>query len=133
MVRRAKANGFTLVEVVVALAIVAVLGAVIMQTLGASLRGQDRAERMTIAVLVAESKMAEVGASIPLVAGSLRGTAADVPWQIRIVPYRGLPAPTLAIAPVLAYEVEVAAEWASGRDDRVVLRTVRLAPRASDG
>jgi hypothetical protein len=77
--------------------------------------------------------MAEVGASIPLVPGSLRGTASGVPWQIRIAPYRGLPAATLASAPVLAYEIEVAAEWASGRDDRVVLRTVRLTPRSSDG
>ncbi|MBM3505303.1 MAG: prepilin-type N-terminal cleavage/methylation domain-containing protein [Alphaproteobacteria bacterium] len=129
---RAEPSGFTLVEVLVALVLTALAGAAVMQLLGASIRGQDRAERLTLATLVAESKMAEVGASISLRPGTLQGSDTGIDWEVRVAPYAGLPPERLSALPVRAFAVEVVTRWANGRDDRVVLRTIRLGPRGDE-
>ncbi len=93
-----------------------------------------RAEAMSIAVLAAESKLAEIGVTIPLSPGETSGVLASGRlWRARIALYRGVAADIRDRLPVRAFEVSVSIFEASGGADLVTLRTVRLAPRRRDG
>ena len=66
-------SGFTLLEVVVAVAILALTLGAVMRVFGASLRGLAAAERHTVATLHAQSKLAEIGIEEALAAGDASG------------------------------------------------------------
>lgn len=123
--------GFTLLEVVVAFTVAALVVAAAFQVFGTAFGSSARAERHTLAQLTAESKLAEVGHSLPLVAGERQGEApGDLRWSVRIVaegegreadPTRG---------PVRPYAVTVTVRWGARAAETITLRSVRLGPRS---
>ena len=126
------AAGFTLVEILVALAIVGLTLAALFEVFSNGLRGTGSAERHTVATLLAKSKLAEIGVIVPLEEGEESGEYdSGFSWRYVISPHQ-------AAAPeahegrannALLVTVEVA--WDAGRaEKRVSLTTLRLAPAA---
>lgn len=81
-------RGFTLLEVLVALAILAGGLAAAFQTLGVGLRAAGVAERRRSAAALAENMLAELGRTRPLRDGTSEGDLADGQrWRLVVSPY----------------------------------------------
>lgn len=123
--------GFTLLEVVVAFTVAALVVAAAFQVFGTAFDGSARAERVTLAQLTAESKLAEVGHSLPLTSGERAGEAAGgLRWTVRIVAEGDARDGDVARGPVRPYAVTVTVRWGAREADAVTLRSARLGPRS---
>jgi general secretion pathway protein I len=75
--------GFSLIEVLVALAILGIALGAMMPRISLGTAVAERAERSEAAVLLAEQLLAEVGRTIPMPAPAVNGTTPDgYSWQI---------------------------------------------------
>ncbi len=120
MTRRA-AGGFTLVEVLVALAVLVLVGGLVLQVFGGGLRNAEVADRMVRASALAESVLASVGADIPLAEGDASGTSADgFAWTVTIAP---LPEPEQPSARAVLYTVTATVSWGARPNARSVTLT----------
>ena len=131
---RPQSAGFGLLEVLVALGLVAATVATGFQILGTSLRGVGDADRYSRAVMLAESRMAELGISVPLQIGETLGEADEgYLWRVSVRPlpsYAPLPAGIDGGLPLLPLEVTVAIAWGpEGQPQEVVLTALRLVQR----
>jgi general secretion pathway protein I len=122
-------EGFTLIEVLIALAIAALGIASLIAATGTGLGNVDVAARVIEATRRAQSRLAAVGISAPLLPGELSGSDGDdYAWTTRI----SSPLIHTAVAgadptPAL-FEVEVEISWYDGpRRRSVSLRSERLA------
>lgn len=135
-------RGLTLIEVLVALVMTGMVVGVAFHLFTGAIRGHARADRLTMALLIAESRMAEVGATVKLQPGTQTGRTADgFRWTVAIRPFSS-PAPPPAIpfaptppvvdtTPVRAFSVKVSVADARGGGP-VTLETLRLRPRRRD-
>lgn len=121
-------SGFTLVEALVALTILAVSVAAIYQSYSTGLVSSDRSADVAMATLEARSKMAEVGITIPLEVGTTRGkTKRGAKWILKI---DDNPVPLQAQSSSLGlklYRITVSIESRAGRD--LEFSTFRIGPR----
>jgi len=126
-------RGFTLLEVLVAFAVLAVALGVAFEIFSTGMRGALSSDALTRAVLVAESRLALVGTEIELKLGETRGETDDaIRWRVEIreqAPAEGdderVVTPSL---PVLR-DVLVTVSWDDTSGTRSFeLRTARLAP-----
>jgi len=119
-----RARGFTLIEVLVALAILAMSFAFAWRAMSGGLGRLSEDGVAEQAVLLARSQLAGVGHDIALADGQTDGRAAGgFVWQIHITPY-GLVESGLA-----GHRVVVDVAWRAGREARQVsLETVRIGP-----
>lgn len=142
--KRGAQSGFGLFELLVALALVAATAAVGYRVMASATRGIGESERYTRAVLLAESRMAELGVVEALQLGESFGDAGDgYLWRTSVRPFVGYPmrdapnAPSAPPAPpapqqlsVVPVEVSVTIAWGSEeRPSEVTLTSLRLAPR----
>jgi hypothetical protein len=116
-------GGSALVEAMVAVAVIAMMLAVTYRAVGASVLNARAAEASRIAALIAQSRLALVGAEIPLSPGETTGVDGDFAWQVRIEPE---PAEPSIAGPLLS--VTASARRRTDPVDRAVLRTWRLGP-----
>jgi general secretion pathway protein I len=120
------ARGFTLIEVLVAFAILALTLAALMQLFATGLRSADATDRHLMALMLARSVLDDVGTEIPIAAGE---QSADIEqgyrWTVRILPSATLAPVTNAEWMAVPYEVQVAITW-NGRPV-TTLTTLRLA------
>lgn len=124
-------HGLTLIEVLVALVMTGLVVGVTFQLFGGAIQGHARAERLTMALLVAESRLAEVGVTIKLQPGTRRGqTRGGYRWTTEIRPLNEKPANDTT--PVRAFAVRVSVIGGRDGDRPVTLETVRLRPRKRD-
>lgn len=86
---RRRESGFTLVEVLVALAIATLLAAALYRGLGVGWRALRIADREAAAVDVARARLAAIGVETPLEAGQRSGVDAGVRWSETVVPHDG--------------------------------------------
>ena len=87
MIPRAGQQGFTLIEVVVALLIFGLTFAVLARIVQTGILQSGRAEAMTTATLLARSQLARIGADVPVAEGELEGDAGGgFHWRIVIRP-----------------------------------------------
>ena len=77
-------HGSVLVEAMVAVAVVAMVLAISYRALGQSALRARAAEASRTAILIAQSRMASVGADIPLQTGRTEGIDGDFRWTIDI-------------------------------------------------
>ncbi len=119
-------NGFTLIEVLVAFAIMAFALGALLQTFATGLRSLGTAQSYTTAALQARSKLAEIGPIVPLEQGEHSGELADgFAWRARVEPYEPAVPEGVPGGPRLSgYKVEVTVSWSGGRE--VSLTTLRL-------
>jgi general secretion pathway protein I len=124
---RRKFRGFTLIEVLVAFAILAVTLTALIQIFSTGLRSIMSVERYASATLLARSALAEVGTEIPLGPGERSANAGDgFAWRLRITPALApLASPGAMIVP---YQVAVTVTWPQGS---LTLTTLRLAALAA--
>lgn len=124
--RRPSANntrGFTLIEVLVAFAILALTLAALMQVFAAGLRSSDAVDRHLMATMLARSVLDDLGAEIPIVAGERSGEIGQgYRWIVRIQPAATIPAIAIADWVQTPYEVQVEVTW----NDRPITRLTTL-------
>lgn len=123
--------GFTLIEVLVAFAIAALLIVPLMRLVSTGLGSFDRAQNYATATLWAQSILANAGVQTPLVAGVQTG---DLPlgmhWEMDIEPYRD---DLMSTGPLTSgfvpYAITLTVSWPD-RHTRNALQfaTLRLAP-----
>lgn len=120
-------RGFTLLEVLVALTILAGALAVMFQVFSRSLETTADAQARTNAASLAQSLLARIGTEIPLKEGETTGVSDDgLQWRVRMSlydpdRYREMPL-------VQPYEVAVDVFWqARARQQTLHLSTLRLA------
>lgn len=122
--------GFSLVEVVVAFVITGLVLVAALRLFGGAFDGSDRAERLTLALVSAESTLEAFGTALPLRAGTQRGDAGDgMSWRAEVQRYRGLSVEDLARLPVQAYDIQVTVAWDRHPRDSVTLRTLKVSKR----
>jgi general secretion pathway protein I len=125
----AQQRGFSLLEVLVAFAILGISLGVLLQTFATGLRNAGASEDYTQATLYAESILSAIGRETPLKEGNHSGPINDrFSWRSAISAYtEGLPDPEKIRA--RAYRVDVEVLWGEPAKSRSVkLATLRLAP-----
>lgn len=135
---RSKALGFTLLEIVVAFTLMALIITVLLRIFSGGLQGISLAEDYSRATSIAESTLARVGADIELKAGAASGEVDErYRWKLELRPYdppvavQAGPAPVPVTLPVVMWEVVVDVAWSEyGKDRSLSLRTLRVGPRA---
>ena len=121
-----RSAGFMLVEVVIALAITALVFGLAFQAFSGAFDRLRKDQNSMKALLLAESTLDRVGHDIALDAGASSGNTRDgFAWQVQSAPY------TLeADGPLMGYLVRVTVSWKERSNARQVqLTTLRLAYR----
>lgn len=148
-----RSQGFSLLEVLVAFAILGISIGVIFQIFSTGLRAAKLSEEYTYATVLAESKLAGIGVQTPYEEGVEEGTFNDkYGWRTTILPYEepeGVTVVPYGIAeeevakleeefeaimnaPVSPYLVSVEVFWKKADKERsVVLKTLRLGPKTA--
>jgi general secretion pathway protein I len=126
---RHTAQGFTLIEVLVAFMILTLSLSVLFRIFSGGLNNVAVAGDYAQAVLVAESQLAVVGRSEPLVAGQTYGESGErFRWRRVIEDY--MPWEVETALPVSGYRVTVEVSWTrNGRDQRIILNSLRVQKR----
>ncbi len=127
--QRRSSSGFTLLETLVAFAILAIFMTALLQVFGTGLRSLNAADAQAIAMLQARSKLAEVGPLISLTDGPQSGDFENgSTWRLepRLYEVSATPANTQTAAQAVPYEVEVTVSWGEGKS--LSLKTLRLGP-----
>jgi general secretion pathway protein I len=124
--------GFTLIEIVVALAILSLSLGVLFSVISDGIRRTDQAGKMARASSLAQSLLAQVGAELPVRRGETTGEAADgFRWRLRMEPYGN--GEDRRQWPVGAYTVSVDVSWGATADDHAVtLSTLRLGAKEAE-
>ncbi|NJN46278.1 MAG: prepilin-type N-terminal cleavage/methylation domain-containing protein [Candidatus Competibacteraceae bacterium] len=133
MKRPANYHGFSLLEVLVAFAILSLTLGVLLQVFATGLRNTANAEDYTRAVMQAESLLAQVGITLPV--ESQQGELDDrFQWRITVTPFPietildpETPTETLRFTP---YQVVAEVSWSAGASQArsVTLETLRVLP-----
>ena len=129
---RRASRGFSLLEVMVAFTILAMLLGALFQVFSGGMHAARSGDRHTRATVIAQSHIAALGIEYPLVEGVTSGTVDDdYHWRVSIAPYTDdqLPAAGALLQPLL---VNVEVFWEEGGTPRSVsLTSIRLGAAAS--
>ncbi|SDG51069.1 N-terminal methylation site-containing protein [Limimonas halophila] len=113
-------------EVLVALTILAVGLTALFRAFGTGVRGVEASGDRAHLLAAARSRMADVGAGIPLQPGTYSGESAAGRWRVRVTPYDGTGAPARTrLTRLMRVQLVVVGPDGS----RQHLSTLRLAPR----
>lgn len=130
--KRTDELGFSLIEAIVALAIVGLALGATAGAFSTGLQGQQTAESVNGALALVESKIAEAEASPALRPGSSEGVSGGrYKWRVTITPYRDGNAGTVEKPDAASrlFRIAATAEWRDGhRQRQISLATVRLSP-----
>ncbi len=130
------ARGFTLLEVLVAFALLAVALTLLLGTLSGAARQVGEADLRSRAVLHAQSLLAATGVQAPLQEGQREGEWEDgrYHWSLQVQPYVEPRATDVTLAPVDAIgvprllELRLQVRWSQQRGGQLDWRTLRLVP-----
>lgn len=117
-------SGFTLIEVLVALAIVAIAFGTLFSIYASALDRGSAATAQANAIAVARSILARVGSDIPLADGIQKGLRHGIRWKLSIRPFGTSDYGQYAV--VKPYRVSVTVYW-SENTRKLSLETLRLA------
>ena len=131
---KSRAAGFSLLEILVAFTLMALIVAVLMRVFSGGLQGAGLAEDYARATSLAESKLAGIGSETPLKPGEISGTeAGKYRWKIAMQGYddkAASAAPPQTLMRVQLMEVAVSVAWSDyGKDRQVDMTTLVLAPK----
>jgi len=128
---RSSLSGFTLIEVLVAFAILAVTSVALLRLFSGGFDSARVSEAHVLATLAAESTLAAVGTELPLVVGETSGRLnTGMTWHLDIHAAEGVQ-PANDKRSQQLYEVVVTVSWSQDNGERSVsLVSLRLAPRS---
>ena len=116
-------NGFTLLEILVALVIFALAFGVLTQIMQTGLRQSAVARSTAAATLLARSELARVGVEVPLQVGQADGETEDgMRWHTAIELVEG-PSEHQSLA---TYQVQVTVAWGPRLAEQLTLTTLRI-------
>ena len=131
--------GFSLIEVLVAFVILALVATALFRLFSASLTNASAAEEYSRALLVAESRLEATAGAQPLREASERGTDASgrIRWETRVA-FEVLPEVDLdlercseaLVMRLYRITVDVRFDGVDGRERKLSLATVRMGPRS---
>ena len=122
-------EGFTLLEVIVALAILSISLTLVLRTLSGGFHYQQQARTLADATQLAQSLLARVGVDLPLQPGIQNGTVpSGLLWQIQIAPYGSSAEQRDWPAAAYVVSVEISSPPVTQKPI-TVLNTLRLGPR----
>lgn len=135
------ARGFSLLEVLVAFVILALVGTALFRMFSGALTNIAAADDYSRAVLVAESVLTEAAGTQPLREASQAGTADDgrIAWTTQVTPYtppqvdpgtQPQPTETMAVR-LFRIVAEVTFPAANGKPRTFTLATIRVGARES--
>jgi general secretion pathway protein I len=126
-------RGFTLIEVLVAFMILTLSLSVLLRIFSGGLNNVAVAGDYAQAVLLAESQLAVVGRSEPLLVGQSYGESGQqFRWRRTIESYLPWQDDTALTMPVSGYHVSVEVSWThNGRDQQITLNSLRVQQRPS--
>jgi general secretion pathway protein I len=125
---RANQRGFTLIEVLVAFAIAALLLVAVLRILTLGLAGTDRADAYTRATILAESALDTLGVVTPLAEGSAETRKGRFIIAVAVRRYDGSGAGNGQY--LVLYRLTAKVSWREGARQRSVsLATLRLGPQ----
>jgi general secretion pathway protein I len=132
MLRPKQSAGFTLIEMLVALAVLAITMGFAFRAFSGALATLGRSERDQMAVTLAQTMLDRVGHDIDLRPGDKSGRTADgFAWRLHMAPYDTL-ADCVTDAGLQAIVVQVDVGWAEqGHGHQVRLSSLRLAQPTS--
>jgi general secretion pathway protein I len=118
--------GFTLVEVIVALAMLSIGLGVLLSAISNSLQRTTTAEQTSMASSLAQSLLEDVGVNVAVTPGEREGLeAGDLHWRLTIVPYGD--DRQREKSPIGLYRVVTEIDWQQGPERRWYrLETLRL-------
>jgi len=127
----ARAHGFTLIEVIVAFALLALALTVLLGTMANASRQVRWSADAGRAAIHAQSLLAEVGVGEALAPGVREGEFEDgrYRWRLQVVPWEDPEAPPGPLTDLSAprmQELELSMQWGEGPDERLQLRSLRL-------
>jgi general secretion pathway protein I len=127
--RHGARDGFTLIEVLVALTILSLTLAIIFSVFSKAMRGRRVAEEYEQATLLAESKLSSIGVTEPIQQGRTIGRFNPLYWwSTQVTPYQE--AGKSQDWPGRPMTVTVTVSWGQGQDSKSVsLTTLRLLSR----
>ena len=124
------ARGYTLIEVIVAFALLALALTVLLGSLSNAARQVHWADGAGRATLYAQSLLDQVGVGAPLKAGTSGGSFENerYHWTMDVHPYvdAGSGKPAVTADGAQLYEVEVHLDWGSAAAQHLQLQTLRL-------
>jgi len=127
-------HGFTLLEVIAAIMLLAIAFAALMQVAGGSIRLSQNASEHSEAALWARSLLDTAFTTEPVKAGTTSGRFDQrYSWQLQVTPWR--PADAAPNTPLQLYQLDLEVMWgASVHPHSAHFRTLRLAsaPPAGD-
>ncbi len=134
-------RGFTLLEVLVAFALLAVALTLLLGTLSGAARQVGEADLRSRAVLHAQSLLAATGVQAPLQEGQREGEWEDgrYHWSLQVQPYvepratGTMAAPVDAIGVPRLLELRLQVRWSQRRGGQLEWRTLRLVPPPVEG
>ena len=128
--RRHDESGFTLIEVLVAFAIAAVLLLPLLRSFSTGIGMATRSDAATEATLIAQSTLEGMGRLVALDAGASIDRQ-EGPYHVSAVVdrYQGDGVAAGSILTVVPYDVAVTVDWQEGaRTHSITLHTLRLGP-----
>jgi general secretion pathway protein I len=130
MTRSADASGFTLIEVLIAFTIAALLLLPLLHSFSMGISSATRTGGFTEATLIAESTLESMGPGIPLVDGAgLDQQEGAYHVSASVHRYQGDGAPDRELLLAIPYEVVVTVSWPEAATTRAIaLRTLRIGP-----
>ncbi len=126
MARLREQRGFTLLETLVALSVLAISLGVIYQIFGTSLRNMQYAKEYSYAQMFAESKLSELGKGIPVREGGIEGEIdGKYYWTINVEPQSSASGASQNL--VQTYKVLFSIRWDSyGKQRSIDVITYKL-------
>jgi general secretion pathway protein I len=125
-------RGFTLIEALIAFAILAVVTVALYEAMGTGLRGFDRAAENDEALLIAQSEFDRISATKSIQAEGMQGAIEGTPFRWRAVPVPDTKAEPehLRLSPLRLQKVRVIVSW---RDREIAVEKTLLVLRGTGG
>jgi general secretion pathway protein I len=122
-------DGFTLLEILVAFTVAALLLSAGMRALSVDIGGVTQSRAQTEAVLLASSALEEVGVTIPLREGEQTESVGGGFVRRLAIAQSNIEVKGEGPPQAIPYEIDATVAWNSGgREHSVSLRTIRLGP-----
>lgn len=129
--RRSAPRGFSLLETIAAILLLAIAVAALMRVASASLNLTDTLGQTGRADMLAQGKLDALGIAEPLLPGEREGRFdRDYRWRLRITPWRDGELPPDSV--LMLYQVELRVSWGDARRPReLTYTTLRTARRST--